>query len=310
MKRDNSLSYKDLRKYVNTIKKLEIQRTFLENTINKMQYDIEHLAIPKDIKKPVRTVQNESSGCSLGMCVFILVVGCIVAAIADTILGRAISGISTIIIFVSIIICIISFFKYIFDKNKRETKNEQDFAERYINYTQQLEIDKIKVAKERNIIKCYKDQIKYLISSYDDTCDILKRMYSYGHIYEKYQYDLVAICMFSEYLDSEMCYTLTGHEGAYNLYEEEKFRQLILYKLDEIIKKLDELSENQHYIYQALKEIERQQNHIITDLNNIAMRQDQIIDNQEKQIRHSAAIEYNTRILRYNSEIAAYYHLR
>ena len=39
--------------------------------------------------------------------------------------------------------------------------------------------------------------------------------------------------MFDEYLQSGRCYTLEGHEGAYNLYEEEKFKEIILTKLDD-----------------------------------------------------------------------------
>lgn len=59
--------------------------------------------------------------------------------------------------------------------------------------------------------------------------------------------------MIYQYLDSGRCYTLTGHEGAYNLYESELRMNRILGKLDDIIVRLNEILDNQRILADELK---------------------------------------------------------
>lgn len=80
---------------------------------------------------------------------------------------------------------------------------------------------------------------------------LLNEYYRLNYIYPDYR-GLVPICMIYQYLDSGRCSTLTGHEGAYNLYESELRMNKILGKLDDIIVRLDEILDNQRILANEL----------------------------------------------------------
>ena len=66
-------------------------------------------------------------------------------------------------------------------------------------------------------------------------------------------FDLVA-SSFKDYLDEGRCYELSGHEGAYNLYNIEARLDKIVTQLDAVISNLSEIKYNQYSLYQAVKE--------------------------------------------------------
>lgn len=74
------------------------------------------------------------------------------------------------------------------------------------------------------------------------TRQVLEKYYSLGVIHPGY-YGLVPICTLYEYLESGRCFSLTGHEGAYNLYESELRMNIIIGKLDDIIDRLDAIAD-------------------------------------------------------------------
>ena len=90
---------------------------------------------------------------------------------------------------------------------------------------QEYQADKKRAAAQnqyrRRKAAYYEDAREELYELYDKTCTLLERMYNKGIIYEKYQYDLVAVSMFAEYFKFGRCSCLEGHEGAYNIYENE-----------------------------------------------------------------------------------------
>lgn len=103
--------------------------------------------------------------------------------------------------------------------------------------------------------------------SYQTTLKTKEDFYSLNIIYPKYR-DLVSVGMFDEYLQSGRCYTLKGHEGAYNLYEEEKFKEIILTKLDDIISRLDTIIANQEELANEIIRSRNEANRIATTIEN------------------------------------------
>lgn len=103
--------------------------------------------------------------------------------------------------------------------------------------------------------------------SYQTTLKTKEDFYSLNIIYPKYR-DLVSVGMFDEYLQSGRCYTLEGHEGAYNLYEEEKFKEIILTKLDDIISRLDTIIANQEELANEIIRSRNEANRIATTIEN------------------------------------------
>ncbi len=86
-----------------------------------------------------------------------------------------------------------------------------------------------------------------------NTEDALKKYYAQNIIYEKYR-SFVPVTMFCEYFASGRCNTLVGHEGAYNIYESEIRLNLIIVKLDDIIKHLEQIEQNQYMLSNMIRE--------------------------------------------------------
>lgn len=110
-------------------------------------------------------------------------------------------------------------------------------------------------------------------------------------IYAKYRHSLVAISSFYEYLSSRRCYSLEGPDGAYNIFETEIRQNIIIQKLDEAIRKLDQIKENQYMLYSAIQ-----------DSNNTTTRLYKKIDEASRTMKR---IEENTSISEYNTRITA-----
>lgn len=294
--------------YINTIRVLEEQRYILENSIEEIEYTIDHLAVPSDISPPQKQEVNEMGflGAAV-MGVILFAVSCIIGALLNAMLGWLFSGIFPIFLITGIILGVFCFIKIGGESAGRINACEEEYEQQYERYQEELEIEEIRIREEEKMCEFYDDQLDYLISAQNDTVDLLEKLYSKNIIYEKYQYDLVAICSFAEYLASGRCDELTGHEGAYNLYEHELRMHIITSKLDEIIERLDELAATQYTICESLIRIEEQQYNIVNNLNDIANNQIEMIHNQKKTLRQTEAINYNTTVMRRNSEIAMLY---
>ena len=85
----------------------------------------------------------------------------------------------------------------------------------------------------------------------------LERAYSCNVIYPSYR-NLVAVTSFYDYLQSNRCSSLEGHEGAYNLYNMESRLDKIITRLDRIGSQLESIKGNQYMLYTTLKESNRQ----------------------------------------------------
>lgn len=131
-------------------------------------------------------------------------------------------------------------------------------------YEQELvELDQSKAAQRAALNRLRNERTDlsdWLIACHEsirETQAALEQLYAVNLIYPKYR-SLVAVCTMYEYLDSGRCAALTGHEGAYNLYESELRMNMIIGKLEEINNKLDQIQANQHVLAQALAESTRQ----------------------------------------------------
>lgn len=96
-------------------------------------------------------------------------------------------------------------------------------------------------------------QLVKIRASYQKTSDALKQYYSLNIIYPKYR-NLTAVGSFYDYLCAGRCSKLEGHEGAYNIFEDELLHKIIISRLDDIIERLDEIRSNQYMLYSAIKE--------------------------------------------------------
>jgi len=123
-----------------------------------------------------------------------------------------------------------------------------------------------------------KDQIAKAEEKYAETHRLLWQYYNKGIVFEKYR-SLVPICMFYEYLQSGRCSELTGHEGAYNIYENEIRMNIILSKLDDIIERLDRIESNQYTLAHAIRETNAEVNKLTGIVQNQSSKLEDINEN-------------------------------
>lgn len=120
------------------------------------------------------------------------------------------------------------------------------------NYQQQMIVEDYNRVQNELLIKPrVLDQRNLLYNKYLESKALLEKFYSLDIIFPKYR-NFVAICTFYEYFTSGRCTSLIGHEGAYNIYENEVRLERIVSKLDIVIERLDEIRDNQYMLHDAI----------------------------------------------------------
>lgn len=138
------------------------------------------------------------------------------------------------------------------------------------------------------IAKDLQPEKQKLLTLLKQTEKLRKDYYAKNIIGEKYR-DLIPVSFFYEYLSYGRCDTLTGHEGAYNIFENFILLNDIRLKVDTIIQQLEEIKCDQRMLFSAIKENEKQNAALIGGLKN---QLNSISNNQRECIE---AIQYNTR---------------
>ena len=183
-------------------------------------------------------------------------------------------------------------------ENKEEQKAYPQKVELF--HKKQHEISNLIECKKKSIQKVIPHEIEIREEQYRQTKQLLKKYYDMGFIYPKYR-GLVPICTICEYLDSGRCFSLLGHEGAYNLYESEIRMNTIIGKLDDVIDRLDDISANQRMLAQELRQSNAQLQRISSTLDNIenntalAQYYSSVTDSNTTFMSWLAALEYDER---------------
>lgn len=134
--------------------------------------------------------------------------------------------------------------------------------------------------------------------SIKNTLNALNMLYSADIIFPKYR-NLIAISSFYEYFESGRCNTLIGHEGAYNIYENEIRLNRIIVQLDIVIDKLEEIKNNQYMLYDAINQTNRTNKKIMSELKSIRNQNADILKNTSISAYNSSIIARNTEILKW-----------
>ncbi len=110
--------------------------------------------------------------------------------------------------------------------------------------------------REHNDWETMAKEIKAKISSpLQQSKSVRDKLYSQDMIYPKYQ-NLPALTSIYEYFITGRCDELTGPHGAYNLYEDEMRRDMVISQLNLVIANLEQIKQNQYMLYQQVKEIQ------------------------------------------------------
>lgn len=181
---------------------------------------------------------------------------------------------------------------------KLDIKNKKNELEQTLEMLETKVITLEKNSCEQIIVILDKeiDEIKTMISKF---MHIRKKMHCSNFIFGKYL-DYVSITTLLEYFESGRCSELKGPEGAYNLYESELKQSLIIDKLDDIIKSLDDIKQSQYLLYSAIKDVEKSVKYLSDETTKIV----EVLKNIEK---NTTSINMNTAYIAYNTARTAEY---
>ena len=273
-----------LTEYLKNVVDLEKTKYVEERTIYEMEYRVEKLG-----KQNYYTCPSEPTLCynileegSFGIAGAFAFFGFVIGIFLLNILKYTAIGFFSGIAFCIVLSCI--------DNHHNNRIEKEYYQDAMKTYNRNTTSDRIRVDRENQEKEHLSAILRQLKAEYHNTCHTLDRYYSIDLIYPKYR-NLVAMCSIYEYFHSGRCDSLTGHEGAYNIYESEVRFGMILTKLDDIGSKLDRIKENQSILYDAID----QGNRISAKLLNESMRQSQQLQ----------MIEDHTTVAAYCSERAA-----
>lgn len=198
------------------------------------------LAIPKEIR-----VEKKPNGMEI-FCVrlfgfvpyaivifFIVVVICIIAR------GGAIFSLLIPIIFT--VINIVEGFQSEYFPQK----------ERYETYCRNVKEEEKRIETEKSVQNILLQEAEIIARKMQSSQKLLDSLYSLNVIYPKYR-NLIAVSQFYEYFESGRRNTLTGVNGAYDLYEQERLQNMIIDRLDRISSQLGMLQRTQNVLYQEI----------------------------------------------------------
>lgn len=108
----------------------------------------------------------------------------------------------------------------------------------------------------------------YLNQTLNTSEVLLKEYYTFDTIYPKY-HTLPALTSIYEYFMTGRCTELTGPHGAYNLYEDEVRKDMIISQLNLIIDNLEQIKQNQYMLYEELVKVRDEVNNMGTAMKEI-----------------------------------------
>ena len=202
-------------------------------------------------------------------------------------------------------------------KKKNEiiyTQNAQMVENCKLEYKKYLSEAKVKQSIKEPILTKELEKVKEKINEYNKVLDMLYSLKINGVwcLHPNYR-GLEPVSILYGYFETGRCTQLQGHEGAYNLYEDEKLKGIIISKVDDISRKLDMLNATMYYVGMAVNEVGRK----VRELSLESSRVSEEVLSLHSSIRESSnemrttlsnrlsAIEENTANSAYYSEIGA-----
>lgn len=238
--------------YLENVIELEKNAYTQRETIKQLDYKINRLGYYSNIRRSEVRSNNEwlVRGLSVGWVATIglaIILG--IKGLLDDFISGAFNGIKTGGLIGICIGLVAIFVSYAIQKGKDAAQQ----AEWDAQYNSKVEADKRRVQEEekkKEKLICLRNQLQ---KQNDKTEKTLNQYYSVGGIYKKYQ-NFAAVCSFYEYFMSGICTQFTGHEGAYNKYDQDLFYRIVLDKLDDIISNLEQIKHHQYQLYSAIND--------------------------------------------------------
>ena len=279
-----------LKEYLENVIELEKNAYIQNRTLQALQTKINQLGRPKNIRLPEK--QNTHAGtlaAFIGLAFSALPAGAIIGGFIGIVVDSVgfFSAIlwGAVIGFVAcLLIGVITKIVELSNDNSANRKAEEKWEDAVASDAHRVYVEE----QQASNLKVLQTQ---LIAKRNETRNLLNHYYQAGPIFPKYHNNMIAMCSFYEYFLSGRCKEFTGHEGAYNLFENELRLNVIIGKLDVIIKKLDQIRTAQHMLYLAISESNKKLDRLINE----SARQSRLMEFNAEQ---NAITAYNTEQIR------------
>lgn len=179
------------------------------------------------------------------------------------------------------------------ETNKSNKCNYEQALQRY--YFQKSQ-DEERLKNELRVLPDLKRNAELLRQRAQKNKEILDQYYGLNVLAPKYR-SLICVATFLEYLETERCYKLTGHEGCYNLFEAELRQGIIIAQLTNISQQLEQIRANQERAADALEYIQRTCSHLTEGIQNLNEKMDMALENQRVQTYYAEQTAREQRFL-------------
>ena len=212
-------------------------------------------------------------------------------------LGNVISS-NGFLIFLILFFYIREVIKYVSEVKKENDSNKKDYDEKLLQYKNDVANENRRIEDELVKKHFLEIEIQVLIDKRNQSKQVLAELYDLNILYSKYR-NFVATSSILEYLESGICDTLEGRDGAYKFFEEEIRLDRIILKLDDAINQLSRIANTQALLHNQVLYSNQRLEGLIDSTNSMA---NQISSLTENVSDISYSLEQNVS----NSAIAAY----
>lgn len=304
----------DLLKYLNDCKDLEVTYYNLSKEQSNLKERVESLGIAHKIgipdkKRIKKKVDDESYITVLSILLAVMFIMLIIFIIIAIITFRSHNFLKAIFFIIIegifgmlILLVIAAIVKALLVPLMEKPEVNRQYQIALQNYQLEVQRDNERVKNERRQAQIIQSRIDELEVQKNSTLEALNKLYDVGIIYTKYQ-ALVPVVMFCEYIESGRCSQLEGNEGAYNIYESELRKNIIIDKLDVVVNKLEQIKENQPMLYEVIEQGNQKVSQLCSATYENAKRLENIQNDVAISAENSRVTAQNTRVL---AEIEAY----
>lgn len=265
-----TLAKEELLKYLKDAIELESSlvaqeqiRDMYKASSDKRKPEAKYQSLPEKPKTEMRN--GEVFGCFLAIFGGLSLAAGVLMLIADLIsIGNIIKygdfassfGISFVFIVIGVILCL-PYFYTTKESEILEKKRMQDYNKRWGEINAANETIRTKYNRDLTEWTASNQRVfNYLDENKNLTKNTLNKFYEKDVIFPKYR-NLPALTSIYEYILSGRCEELTGATGAYNLYEEELRKDIVIAQLNTIISNLEQIRQNQYMLYEEIKKVQR-----------------------------------------------------
>ena len=252
-----------LKEYLKMLVDLEKQIYTQEMVIANLEYTIPRLGYRRNIYEPEKVKDmsmSDETANDLLVGIFLLVGGLLIGIMMKFIVFLVVP--SLILAGIFFIAAWVNYSKDLDWHNERM----KEYNRALQNYRAAVLQDSVRVENELKRKVLLETQLKELKNMNAKTKMTLQKLYNRNIIHQKYQ-GLIPVCSLYGYFDTGVCTQLEGHEGAYNKYDTESRLDYIICKIDEVLKHLEEIKNNQYQLYAVIQESNAQFNELISNTN-------------------------------------------